>query len=256
MDNRRSDSIRGRFVDNRRSDSIREQYFVTKVSMSVNTNYALAIETAKLEFGTLFLTTYRLPDVDEVKNVIAVIGKTISEKKFQALKKIISEIEVQKNLLLFFSHNDFIGDFSQCVESFGKDTFPSDQRNSSLQFFFHYFDSDVLNYGEVECEDFVSSALTTVQFNEANAKRAMAAVKFLSQVKEHVQTLLTEKKLFSCAVDDVPCDVCVDIRDESDETVAKDEGIVVDYDTKHCSCYTYEVCGDCSCVDDDVFCHA
>ena len=229
--------------------------FVTKVSMSANTKYALAIETAKLEFGTLFLTTYRLPDVDEVKNVIAVLAKTISEKKVEALNKIISEIEIHKNLLLFFSENDFIGDFSQCVESFGKENFPSDQHNSPLQFFFRFLDSKILNYDEVECEDFVCSALTTVQFNEANVKRSVAAMKLLSQVKEHIQTLLTEKKLFSCAVDDVPCDVCVDIRNESDETVAKDEGIVVDYDTKHCSCYTYEVCGDCSCVDDDVFCH-
>ena len=228
--------------------------------MSINSDYELAIETSKLQFGTLFLSSYRLPDVDEVKNVTAVLGKTVSEKKLKALCKIFSEIEIHRNLLLFFSENDFIGDFSQCIKTFGEDNFPSNQHNSSLQFFFRYLDSNVLNYSEVECEEFVSSALTTVQFNEANVKRTLAAMKLLSQVKEHVQTLLTEKKLFSCAVDDVPCDVCVDIRDESDVIAAaaatKDEGIVVDYDTKHCSCFTYEVCGDCSCVDDDVFCHA
>ena len=242
---------------------MRGQYTVTKVSMSANhdysnyTNYVLALESLKLEFGTLFLSSYRLPDVDEVKNVIAALDKPISEKKFEALCKIISEIEAQKNLLLFFSNDDFIGNFNQCMETFGEDIFPSNQQNSSLQFFFHFLNSNVLNYSEAECEDFASSALTMVQFNEGNEKRSQDAVKFLSHVKEHVKTLLNEKKLFSCAVNDEPCDVCVDIRDACDDTfVAKDEGIAVDYDTKHCSCFTYEVCGDCSCVDDDVFCHA
>ena len=78
----------------------------------------------------------------------------------------------------------------------------------------------------------------------------------MSQVKKHVNTLI-KKKLFLCAVDDEPCDVCTDMRNVSDDAVvAKGEGSAVNYDTKYCSCYTYEICGDCSCVDDDVFCHA
>ena len=72
----------------------------------------LALESLKLESGTLFLSSYRLPDVDEVKNVIAALDKLISKKKFEALCKIISDTHNQESLSMFFSNNDFIGYFN------------------------------------------------------------------------------------------------------------------------------------------------
>lgn len=195
----------------------------------------------KLHFGTLFLTTYHMPTLDEVKNVIG-SGVFLFARYFPfvsigcILRSMIEKLLKRGEELIMFSKNNFLRDFNANLETYDTSIVPLDTARSPLTFFKTFFEPEFTPVNEEEIDILIEWSLFVVQFEEANENRTKEALKLLSELQDH---LLTSK--FAAMYD-----ITLDNIDKPSE----EQMILFDTNTKSCDCYEYEQSGDCHHFDD------
>ena len=238
---------------------------MTRAFNIVSMDSSDVLDFLKLHLGTLFLDTYSLPSFE---NILDIVCSNLSIENHSeiystaacALNDFLCHLFDREADLLSFSTNDFLGKFSE--HHYDSSVFPFDLKRSGQIFFEKFFDLYYTPATKIEIDMMLEWCLFVVQFSEANVERTKDALSLLKRLKECcVESTICkfEKPVVLNPIDAVESKEN-EKRLSSDyvkrDLVATSQGfsdVTVDYDTKHCSCYTYKVSGDCACIDEDVF---
>ena len=247
----------------------------------------VSMDYMKLHLGTLFLSNYTLPTFSSIVDVVCDKVKVISDDAYYpsvgcALNELLRRVIEREHDLLMFAKTDFLGKFGDRANEFDACVFPFDIKESAVIFFEKMFDSRFAPRTEDDIATLLEWCLFSVQFTESNVERTKDALRLLKKLK--ALCIESEYCVFSRSkVADAVNGIEPFSKNEGTQTVARrgvdyieqaphasmqrfktnavtnawKRSVLVDYDTKKCSCYTYEVSGDCSCEQDDVFmsCH-
>ena len=204
-------------------------------------NRFAAIEFLKLYLTTFFLSTYNLPSENEAKQVIddAAVGKKLDlpfHTPFDLLRNLITEILDRKHdlLELIQRKGGFLGKFSDRMIDSGAIVFPFSKTKSALTFLEKFLNEDFVPQNQKEIDELLEWPLQAVQFAEVNKQRTLEALDLLATIRGHLTTLIP--------IADFQLDEGFDSEEEINLNKYSN--------TKHCSCYVYEVSGDCDCLDD------
>ena len=234
-------------------------------------NSLIGSETLKLHFGTLFLSTYRLPSFEEVKTIIddaklSYYGQPCNfYSALHKLEDILSQVEKRKDELISFSSGQFLRNFSEHLLRSGLLIVPTVKDSSCKRFFRMFLDPAFLPNSQTDVELIYEWSMYVVQFEEANETRTKAALSLVAEISEYVENIFEEalqrkkkikdelkKKVDESVekrgVDEV--DTQMNVRDDGDDDYDVHDDLVNYRDTKFCLCYEYEVCGDCYCAFD------
>lgn len=123
----------------------------------LSSNHFVAAEFLKMYSGTLFLTTYQLPCVDHVLTVVDHICTETNvfvsfHTPLTIMRKLIERLEEERETLLMFSDNKFLGKFSNSLHLFGSTNFPHDY-DKSYDFFVIFFQDSYTPQSETEVND-------------------------------------------------------------------------------------------------------
>ena len=234
------------------------------------------VEFLKFYFGTLFLSTYHLPTIEQVKNTTGSgVRLFTSYKPFVSmgcvLRLLILKILQRGDDLLYLSKNKFLDAFSDRLHLLGESIAPTNLENSCLTFFEKFFDYGHCLADDEEVETLVEWSLFVVQFKEANEERVRTVLDLLTEVREHLyneelkalffpelvklrkETEISDNAQSEKKTNDSTSFVANSSKSQTkdvEETKRSKDEILMDTDTKSCDCYEYEVSGDCSHVDD------
>ena len=232
-------------------------------------------EMLKLYLGTLFLSSYDMPELSLVEKVIDVAfikypaGGPFGSYVLR-MSHLIDELTLYKDTMLELgANNTFLGPFAARLKDY--DNCPTNINSSTFKFFEYFFNERL----ELSIREMRTWCLTVVQFEEANEKRTVEAFKFLSDVKEYIEQKNGELivKMKREAVEerektDMKMKKCADFKKKfEDEWKARYRRVgcecsvevqnvvlcesclaVANYrDTKSCDCYEYQMSGDCGC---------
>lgn len=182
----------------------------------------------KLLFSTLFLKTYKLPEVGAILNLIEQSCKDLHslERCFENLSYVNIKLQDLKETLVYFSTSDFLGHFDNLEESYKAYDFPIDFSNSCHEFFKKFFDVDYTPGNSYDLDELLEFIQYIVQFEEATPARVHNALDLMEEVTQLMSVkfewLMPKNTSFP----------------------------EIDRDTKPCDCFEYEASGDCSCLYD------
>ena len=230
-----------------------------------------AIEFLKLYFGTLFLSSYKLPTLD---HAIVIFGNGVKiflrYRPFVSmgciLRHLITKVLNRREELRYLCRNDFLNAFSDRLHLIGDCVAPKDLTASPNIFFQKFFDSDYTPQNEEEINAIVEWCMFAVQFEESSLARVNAAIELLKGIRDHLYHAKLAA-MFDQTMDnlDKPLhrfDTLVDLKSLSleDEDMLGEEQeeekeklaplsspneVRKDYDSKPCDCDEYEASGDC-----------
>ena len=231
----------------------------------------MRLQFLKLHLGTLFLDTYRLPNVSEVLEVTGGIVKPFSLKHFyhsshqfrnadSAFVVLSKRIAKRFGDLIIFSANSFLRNHNDHLEEYDATVRPTNLQNSALTFFEKFFDKDFMPKNNEELKLLLEWCLFVVQFKEGSKERTVAAVNLLEKVLFSKYEISMKALNFNDNINDDDDD---DDNDDDDAVaeemqVDEDEGCDVTYDSVHTSlAKLYDAAGEkrCNCclVDCDNF---
>ena len=213
----------------------------------------LILENLKVSFGLLFLKTHPLPTLLEVMTVInnahVVIAATplhlalgmwnSFRLALEMLNSLIADLLLRGGDLKLFVYNNFLGEFIDKRDS-KTNVIPFDKDRGGIEFFESFFQEQFTPKTQEELDELLEWCLFSVQHSDSDATRLNEALELLCGVRVHIL-----KKFEGSPPTKVKSD-----NDDDDDNVFTAPPLS---DTKSCSCYTYEVTGDCSCIYDDVF---
>lgn len=209
-----------------------------------------------MHFGTLFLSTYRMPRLEDVIRIIG-NGVSIFTMYFPyasvgcILRKLIDEVLQRSDDLIAFSKGRFLKKFNDHLNDYQKAVAPVNREGSPLSFFLVFFNRLYTPCCDDEIDLIVEWTLFTVQFEEANEKRTRQVIKFLEDLREYLYVEKC-KAMLDPRLDNIdkPSLMSKEASSKQEEDSSKqEEPILYDTLTKPCDCLEYEKSGDCYCLD-------
>ena len=199
-----------------------------------------SIDFLKMYFGTIFLSTYVLPSVEDIKNWL---GKDIhpydAYPPFDSIECVLRYLLVRvldkSDYLLNGSQMKCNLKFRSTLKTFDEFIRPCNRDTSIRTFFKKFYKPNFTPQSDAEIDQILEWMLYVIQFDEADLTRVAEGLKLLNQIQWHLRDMKKNH----------------DEAKKHAQTLAEwAESQKRDVDAKWCACYEFEVSGNCSHLED------
>ena len=194
------------------------------------------IDFLKMYLGTVFLSMYTLPSVQEIKHMLGTEIHPYDEyPPFDSiecvLRYLLVKILQKSEYLLNACQQKCNLKFCDSVKTYDEFIRPCNCDTSIKTFFEKFFEPNYTPHSNAEIDQIFEWILYVIQFDEADQNRVKEGIQLLHAVQLHLYDM---KKNF-------------DVSKVHAQNLAEwTESQTRDLDAKHCDCYEFEVSGNCS----------
>ena len=195
------------------------------------------MDLLKVYFGTLFLYTFYLPSVNEIKTLLGHdhVHPYLEFPPFDTiecvLQYVLTKVLDKSEYLVNACKTEHDLSFANSVKTFDERIRPHDPDESAKLFFVKFFEGDFTPRSYEEVQQIVEWMLFAVQFDEAKQDRVIEALHLMRQLKLHLFMMKARSDAKKKA---------------SQELLKWSEAQKRDVDAKYCSCFEFEISGNCS----------